>query len=137
MSEIRMLREGMLVRHMTKKYIGFYEGVTRITKLFELPSDSIGCRVRIGGRLSSKIEIASPDNLETLDSLNLEERHEAHLEFLGIPWKGIREAGSSNDRRVTHCWFCKSKLDNAVNSECNACGWILCGNCGACGCGYK
>jgi hypothetical protein len=38
--------------------------------------------------------------------------------------------------RITHCWNCSSGLDNSVNPECPACGWIQC-ECGACGCGYS
>jgi hypothetical protein len=38
--------------------------------------------------------------------------------------------------RVTYCYICGSKLDNALDKECGRCGWIVC-SCGACGCGYK
>ena len=42
---------------------------------------------------------------------------------------------SSKKRRITHCYACKSHLDNAITPECASCGWIIC-ECGACGCFY-
>lgn len=43
---------------------------------------------------------------------------------------------SNKRHRVTHCYNCKSHLDNAISPECSACGWIIC-ECGACGCQYE
>lgn len=43
---------------------------------------------------------------------------------------------SNKRHRVTHCYKCKSHLDNAISPECSACGWIIC-ECGACGCQYQ
>lgn len=60
------------------------------------------------------------------------ERHKAFLEKVGLQYKGTCQATPRN-RRITHCWHCKHALDNAIDVECMACGWILCG-CGACGC---
>jgi hypothetical protein len=62
--------------------------------------------------------------------------HRLFLDRLGIPYQGISEASPKKGRRVTHCYSCKNLLDNAINSECSVCGWIICG-CGACGCGYS
>lgn len=39
-------------------------------------------------------------------------------------------------RRQPHCYACKQDLDNAIDPECTACGWIIC-ECGACGCNYS
>jgi hypothetical protein len=39
-------------------------------------------------------------------------------------------------RRTPSCYSCRSTLDNLVNLECSACRWIMCPQCGACGCGY-
>ena len=61
------------------------------------------------------------------------ERHRVRLEALGLLYKGVKPS-VPRARRVTHCWSCKDKLDNSIDVECNACGWILCG-CGGCGCG--
>ncbi|MCS6924492.1 MAG: hypothetical protein NZ578_01195 [Candidatus Binatia bacterium] len=38
--------------------------------------------------------------------------------------------------RTATCWRCSRDLDNAVDPECGQCEWIVCPNCGACGCGY-
>ena len=66
-----------------------------------------------------------------------EERHKARLEKLGRKYQGVRLAThGSLRRRITHCYNCKHGLDNSIDIECIACGWILC-KCGACGCGYS
>jgi hypothetical protein len=45
---------------------------------------------------------------------------------------------SRRDHRTTHCYNCMAKdLDNETDYECLACGWIICHECGACGCGYR
>jgi hypothetical protein len=61
-----------------------------------------------------------------------------HIKFLtskGRTILGVRKA--QGKRRITHCYACQEHLDNAVDLECASCNWIICGNCGACGCGYE
>lgn len=65
----------------------------------------------------------------------LPEIHKARMAREGLPYHGIRKRTGS-DRRITHCYSCKSALDNIVDIECAACGWIICRICAACGCGY-
>jgi hypothetical protein len=52
--------------------------------------------------------------------------------------KTTRSAGTGERvfRRITHCWRCKTHLNSSRHEECPACGWIICPECGACGCGY-
>lgn len=69
----------------------------------------------------------------TIDSIII--YHREFLEFLGKPYKGTRSSQGTRNRRITHCYSCKSHLDNSVNVECVNCSWIICW-CGACGCGY-
>ncbi len=69
-------------------------------------------------------------------NLTPEQRHKERLEQLGIKYLGIRPAIRTTFHRVTHCYSCTQPLDNSVDSECIACGWILC-TCGACGCGCQ
>jgi hypothetical protein len=64
----------------------------------------------------------------------IREAHRRFVENLGIPYSGT--STSSRTRRITHCYSCKSHLDNAIDTECNTCQWIVC-SCGACGCGYS
>jgi len=135
-SALDKFRQGMLVRHKTKGYLGIFHGVTRIKHLLELPLDVVGCRILVRSGSSSTFQIASPDNLVNLADLSLEERHEAHLAFFNIIGKGVRKTTIDRRHRVTHCWMCKGPLDNAVDFECVVCGWILC-QCGACGCGFS
>jgi hypothetical protein len=137
MSEV--FKEGKLVRHKIKGYIGIIDGTTKIIDLLESPNDTFGYRVQPIYSSQSKRLIASPSNLELISEMQLEERHKAHLFYLGISWKGTRKVNLDmhpGKHRITHCWFCKKELDNAIDIECSACGWILC-QCGACGCGFK
>lgn len=67
---------------------------------------------------------------------DLEERHRAKVAETNKQYLGVRLAQGGRRKRVTHCYSCKSALDNSINLECKACGWILC-SCGACGCGYS
>ena len=130
------LEKGEMVQHTKDGYIGRYDDVTKLKK--ELPSDDVGIRVVVvpSPEAREEIRIASATLLRTLSELSLEDRHKAHLEFLGIPYKGIRECNKLQEKqRKTFCWNCKKDLDNNRNPECVACGWILC-HCGTCGCGW-
>ena len=128
---------GKLVRHSVEGYIGTFDGTTGIRSLFEKSWDKIGCRIHV--KTEARRRIASPDNLELLDKeLTLEEKHKMILQGLGLEWKGVRSPSKDREvsrQRVAHCYLCKHPLDNTVDKECVACGWILC-RCGACGCGY-
>ena len=66
----------------------------------------------------------------------LVERHQTALEASGHTYLGVRASSASHSRRITHCYACKQHLDNTIDIECVACGWILC-LCSACGCGYQ
>ncbi|MEC8849769.1 MAG: hypothetical protein VYB93_10975 [Pseudomonadota bacterium] len=70
-------------------------------------------------------------------NLSPEERHKERLERLGRMYLGVvRATPNSRRRRFTHCYACRRDLDNSIDIECVACGWIIC-TCGACGCGYS
>lgn len=62
------------------------------------------------------------------------DKHKKFLTTKQLPYQGIREPIKKMHRK-THCYACKRDLDNLVDLECKACGWIIC-RCGACGCGY-
>ncbi len=80
--------------------------------------------------LISDLERMLPENVKK-DILI--ERHKYFLAKRKLPYKGINDS-ISRKHRVTHCYVCKEHLDNLVDLECSACGWIIC-TCGACGCG--
>lgn len=81
--------------------------------------------------LISVLEALLPEDLKKEIII---ERHKKHLSVRKLPYQGIRESVKKGHRK-THCYLCKKKLDNLVDLECAACGWIIC-RCGACGCGY-
>jgi hypothetical protein len=43
----------------------------------------------------------------------------------------------THKKRFTHCYNCKSSLNNQAGTECEKCGWIRCHSCRACGCGFS
>ena len=60
-----------------------------------------------------------------------------HCHFLadkGLSGQESRRAGGR--KRASVCWNCKQPVNNAIDFECSACHWIICGSCGACGCTY-
>lgn len=59
-----------------------------------------------------------------------------YFEKLQLADPGLK-AVTGRVRRVTHCYDCKKPLDSNASFECNACGWLVCSLCGACGCGYQ
>jgi len=62
---------------------------------------------------------------------------ELHSQFLEKAGRAAPETKKAiNKNRASYCWNCKQPVDNSVDLECSACGWIICGNCGACGCTY-
>lgn len=61
------------------------------------------------------------------------ETHKKFLQAKGLPYGGARQ--NTKSHRVAHCYNCKRHLDNAFNTECINCTWIIC-SCGACGCGF-
>ena len=62
-------------------------------------------------------------------------RHKSKMNELGKKYLGVRVSARKRPHRVTICYACRATLDNTMQLECAACGWIICG-CGACGCGY-
>lgn len=116
------------------------------TELAEKEQAALAVAQREAERLAAAQEAARIES-ERWNSLTPEEqhrefmeviamRHRQRLERLGFVFKGIRPADHSMFHRVSHCYECGEELDNAVDVECRACNWILCG-CGACGCGYS
>lgn len=64
------------------------------------------------------------------------ERHRARLQELELPNRGVREPAKHDGRRESVCYVCDTGVDSAFSPACESCGWIVCGNCGACGCGW-
>jgi hypothetical protein len=68
------------------------------------------------------------------ERLELLERHTQYLASRGLTGDGTRVASTGRSHRTPPCWRCQKHLDNSIDVECVACGWIIC-SCGACGCG--
>lgn len=61
-------------------------------------------------------------------------KHREFLASIGMPDRG--QGTVSRFGRWSHCYNCKGPVTNVFDLECNACGWIICSYCAACGCGY-
>ncbi len=66
----------------------------------------------------------------------LPERHREYLSKLGKPDKGLKAISFMRPHRASVCYQCGEPVDNEVDFECAACGWIVCHSCAACGCGH-
>ena len=66
---------------------------------------------------------------------DIRELHDRYLARKGRRSLGLLAPGMSLQHRTADCAACRSALDNVRDVECNACGWIVCSHCGACGCG--
>ncbi len=80
--------------------------------------------------------LSARDEIEELTkdyNTAIETRHRKFLKDKGISYPGTKKPGKR--KRATNCYSCKKHLDNDIDKECRACGWIIC-FCGACGCGY-
>jgi hypothetical protein len=94
------------------------------TELVNIPSS---LRIAIQKHEASQHEIF----VERVNTL-----HQEFLSSLGKPNGGTSLSSHQRSHRTTRCYSCKTNLDNEVDLECRNCGWIICAQCGACGCGY-
>lgn len=62
-------------------------------------------------------------------------KHEAFLSPRRSKYLGAVEPKFSGFVRNANCMQCHRAIGSDLNLECNACRWIVCPNCGACGCG--
>lgn len=86
---------------------------------------------------SLELEIPGPTCSQTEEErrASIAKRHADFLKSRGQHPARLVD-GSRIGHRTTHCYRCKSNLDNSINLECSACRWIVC-YCGACGCGWQ
>nr|CAP48735.1 putative integron gene cassette protein [uncultured bacterium]CAP48736.1 putative integron gene cassette protein [uncultured bacterium]CAP49141.1 putative integron gene cassette protein [uncultured bacterium] len=83
--------------------------------------------------LKRQVDEFNANKSEAIGKIRLA-NHRLFLSSAGIAYQGVRT--TLRGHRVTHCYKCRKGLDNSIDTECNACGWIIC-NCGACGCGWS
>jgi hypothetical protein len=75
------------------------------------------------------------------ETLRIGELHKHFLMRRQLSNDGRRLVNVADEKRKPHrsavCFDCTTSLDNFLHRECSACGWIVCPNCGACGCGFE
>jgi len=79
--------------------------------------------------------ISEEDALEAVQAY-LTFLHRAHNAF-NTEKRPLLTLSRSATERETHCYSCKKYLASAIHFSCGSCQWIVCPNCGACGCGYS
>lgn len=83
---------------------------------------------------SLRAQAVEAERLKALHE-TLPQRHRERLTVPGYLYKGLRL--QTHRHRESHCYNCKSKVDNASDFECVECGWIVCKECASCNCGYR
>src|SRR5690606_29084664 len=85
-------------------------------------------------------QIVDETDIEDLQRRRIIEKHGEFLRSRGID---VSNASASalvatfeREHRAAHCYSCTETVSNLVNLECGRCKWIICGGCGACGCGH-
>ena len=75
---------------------------------------------------------------ERLEEEEIKDNHKSFLlrKDLDPDIRFLISLNTPNRRRITHCYQCRSHLDEAQHWNCSVCRWIVC-PCGACGCGYE
>ncbi len=63
----------------------------------------------------------------------LSSKHKEYLMLIDKPFVGTIKA---KHRSTTHCYACKTVINDNIEDTCILCKWRVCPNCGACGCGY-
>jgi hypothetical protein len=105
------------------------------TGLKKLSAEGSSCSEVIK-KLCKEIDIELQPSTAALGK-TLPERHREYLSGLGKPDAGLRAASLIRPHRVSACYQCGEPVDNKVDFECAACGWIVCNSCAACGCGHE
>ena len=156
-SDQRLVLERVTVRSWPAGpllYVSYFEGGNRKSCTYNLQAFSGGFlrTIEVPKTLAVEIEtkasefeveleqkaLAERDRKlanEALARLAVEEKHAEFLRAKGFANLGVQPARKLSGTRITHCWSCKSHLDNRVDIECVKCQWIICA-CGACGCGW-
>lgn len=84
--------------------------------------------------MEAELQSLVEQSKQAKEDLYAEAIHALHKQFLeraGLPPSQTRRATKI---RASYCWRCHKKVDNTVDLECVRCAWIVCGNCGTCGC---
>ena len=65
---------------------------------------------------------------------NTEQMHKQFVSLAHIDYPGTHEPMHTSFSRNAECLQCRRTLGSDLNIECKACHWMVCRNCGACGC---
>lgn len=60
--------------------------------------------------------------------------HRRSLERQSLPYRGVTEPDGRGFIRNASCRGCHRAIGSDIHLLCNSCQWIVCSNCGTCGC---
>lgn len=107
-----------------------YQSALEIYKQFkETLSES-----RIG---ELRAEAKERDKLFEARLRKIAELHQCHVEKQKLPYQGTREPSRKHHHRESGCHACGKGVDSHFSPACKSCNWIICSNCGTCGCGWR
>jgi hypothetical protein len=78
--------------------------------------------------------IRQHDVVTTRRLADAEAKHRARLEKRALRYRGVTEPDGREFVRNAECHDCHRALGSETHLKCGACHWIVCSNCGACGC---
>jgi len=72
-------------------------------------------------------------------SVPIQTRIQENMEWEALQKRPVPLERALRDRIVyeSWCWRCSSHISSLELSRCNGCGWYVCRQCTACGCGYR
>lgn len=80
-------------------------------------------------------DIRRKDEHLTAKLANASALHRRRLEKVSLAYRGVTEPDGKGVIRNTVCRGCHRDIGTDAHLLCNGCEWILCLNCGTCGCG--
>jgi hypothetical protein len=86
-------------------------------------------------QMAAAVEVIKKNDAVTAGRLaNAEAKHRKQLEKRSLPYRGIIIPDGWGFIRHAECYDCEQVLGSETHLECRVCRWIVCSNCGACGC---
>lgn len=82
-------------------------------------------------------ELRQKDFAAQKEISRVEALHRKYLSLDEAAYKGTLEPTETKEIRDSACLKCHTKVSSHLNLKCKVCGWLVCGKCGGCGCGYS
>jgi len=81
-----------------------------------------------------KRDVRHKDTVAQNEIARIKTLHQKYLSIDDEAYLGVSEPTSGSNIRDSVCFNCHNKVSSHLNLRCKACGWMICGQCGFCGC---